>query len=402
MITRWLGDAFARRPWWMNAMMVFCAYMAVFYMPFDFFLKPVAHDEEVWFGIIVHGWAAKLTEPLHWLIYALGAYGFWHLRPWMWPWAAVYVGQIAIAMVVWNLVYVGGVWGWLAALVTGAAFGALARALWNASDLFTRPRPSMRERYGEWALITGASAGLGAEYARALAKDGVSCVLTARREERLRALADELERTHGVATRVVTADLTDPAGSDVIVDAVRDLEIAILVNNAGFGYAGRFDKQEAARLKEMVLVNCLAPVALTSAFAPAMQARGRGAILMLGSVAGSQPLPLHALYSATKVFDNYLGEALWSELRSSGVDVLTVQPGPTATEFATVAGETREAGEPPEQVVALSLARLGLQPSVVSGWFNWIRAQSFRLVPRSILTLAAHQVVTTQTPVELR
>jgi short-subunit dehydrogenase len=260
----------------------------------------------------------------------------------------------------------------------------------------------MRERYGEWALITGASAGLGAEYARALAKEGVSCVLTARREERLRALADELERTHGVATRVVTADLTDPAGTDVIIDAVRDLEIAILVNNAGFGYAGRFDKQEAARLKEMVIVNCLAPVALTSAFAPAMRARGRGAILMLGSVAGSQPLPLHALYSATKVFDNYLGEALWSELRTSGVDVLTVQPGPTATEFATVAGETREPGEPPEDVVALSLARLGWQPSVVSGWFNWIRAQAFRLVPRSILTLAAHEVVTTQTPVELR
>jgi len=383
-------------------MMIFCAYMAVIYMPFDFLLKPIAHDEEVWFGIIFHGWAAKLTEPLHWLIYALGAYGFWHMRPWMWPWAAVYVGQIAVAMVVWNLFYVGGIWGWLAAFASGGVFALLTRALWQRSDLFTRPRPSMRERYGQWALITGASAGLGAVYARALAKDGVNCVLTARREDRLRALAGELERVHAVETRVVAADLTDPDGADTLLGAIHDLEIDILVNNAGFGYAGRFDKQDTARLKDMVTVNCMVPIVLTSALVPDMRARGRGAVLMLGSVAGSQPLPLHALYSATKVFDNYMGEALWAELRDSGVDVLTVQPGPTATEFATVAGEERDPGEPPEHVVELSLARLGRQPSVISGWFNWVRAQAFRVAPRSVLALAAHEVIAQQTPVEMR
>jgi uncharacterized protein len=403
MIARWLREAFARRPWWMNGLMLFCVFMAFLYMPVDFLLKPVAGDEEVWLGVIFRGWAAKLTEPLHWLIYAAGVYGFWRMRPWMWPWAALYVGQIAIAMLVWNVVYVGGVGGWLAGLVSGAVFAGLARALWSARGLFARPRPSMRERYGDWALITGASAGLGEAYARALARDGVNCVLTARRENRLRALAGELERQHGVATRVVAADLADPAGADAVLDAVRDLEVAILVNNAGFGYAGRFDKQDVARLRSMVTVNCLAPVMLASTLIPAMRARGRGAMIMLGSIAGSQPLPLHALYSATKAFDNYLGEALWAELRGSGVDVLVVEPGATATEFATVAGENRELGEPAADVVALSLERLGQQPSVISGWFNWLRAQAgFRLLPRSLLTLVAQQVVTEQTPIEMR
>jgi hypothetical protein len=133
-----------------------------------------------------------------------------------------------------------------------------------------------------------------------------------------------------------------------------------------------------------------------------MRAWGRGAVVMLGSVAGSQPLPLHVLYGTTKAFDNYLGEALWAELRGSGVDVLAVLPGPTATEFAAVARETREPGEPPERVVALSLERLGQQPSVISGRFNWVRAQGTRLMPRSVLTLVAQQVIAAQTRAEMR
>ena len=87
-----------RRPWWMNALFAFCLYMSFAYMPFDLFWKNVATDEEVWFGLMLHGWAAKLTEPLHWAIYAGGAYGFWKMRPWMWPWAAVYTAQISIVI----------------------------------------------------------------------------------------------------------------------------------------------------------------------------------------------------------------------------------------------------------------------------------------------------------------
>ena len=90
------------RPWWMNLMFYFCVYMTIIYMPFDFFYKPVELDEEVWFGITLHGWYAKLTEPLHWIIYGLGAYGFWKMKSWMWPWASVYLLQVVIAMFFWN------------------------------------------------------------------------------------------------------------------------------------------------------------------------------------------------------------------------------------------------------------------------------------------------------------
>ncbi len=263
---------------------------------------------------------------------------------------------------------------------------------------------TLRERYGEWALVTGASAGIGLEFARALAAGGMSCALTARREDRLTALASELRERHHVATRVVAADLAAPDGADRLAAAVADLEIAMLVNNAGFGYAGRFDKLETERLRAMVQVNCIAPVVLTSKLLPAMVKRGRGAVIIVGSVAGRQPLPLHAVYSATTGFDLLLGEALWGELRGSGVDVLVLEPGPVATEFQAVAGEVvgPDHGEPAADVVRVALDALGRKPSVISGWFNWARANAVRLAPRSTVALIAKKVVEGQTPVDLR
>jgi short-subunit dehydrogenase len=153
----------------------------------------------------------------------------------------------------------------------------------------------------------------------------------------------------------------------------------------------------------MVELNCAVPVALTRALLPPMRERGRGAVVFVGSVAGCQPLPLHSLYAATKAFDNLLGEALWAEYRGSGVDCLSLLPGPTETEFQAIARELPHPGEPPEQVVANALAALGRQPSVISGWFNWIRANAAsRLVPRSVLALAAHQVFEKSVPEDLR
>ena len=382
----WLRTLFDGRPWWMNAVMVFSAYMAFVYLPWDLFVKPVALDEEVWFGIRFHGWAAKFLEPFHWAVYAAGAYGFRRMKAWMWPWAAVYAGQVAFGMLIWPWIYVGGFLGFLFGIVSVVPFAVLAWALWEARPLFQGQRPSLRERYGEWALVTGASSGLGAEFARALAREGVSVVLTARRGERLRELASELERAHRVSTRVVEANLADPNAAQQLAEAVRDLEIAILVNNAGFGYAGRFDKQEPERLREMVLLNCLAPVMLSAGLLPGMLARGRGAVVITGSAAGRQPLPLHGVYSATKAFDLLLGESLAVELRSRGVDVLVLEPGSTQTEFQQVAGEIAHDGEPADRVVLLALEALGQQPAVISGWFNWIRANiASRLLPRSLV-----------------
>jgi hypothetical protein len=395
----WLRHLFDGRPWWMNAIMVFCGYMAFVYLPWDFFVKPAAVDEEVWFGIRFHGAAAKLLELPHWAVYAAGAYGFRKMRPWLWPWAAAYAGQVALGMLVWNGVYVGGFVGLLLGVVSFLPFAGLAWALWEARPLFEAERPSLRERYGEWALVTGASSGIGAEFARAFAREGVSCVLSARREDRLRELASELEKNHHVATRVVAADLAAPDGAERLAAAVADLDLAILVNNAGFGLAGRFDRCDPARVREMVQLNCLAPVVLTARILPRLLERGRGAVVITGSVAGRQPMPLHGVYAATKAFDLLFGEALAVELRDRGIDVLVLEPGPTETEFQQVAGEIAHAGEPADRVVEAALDALGRQASVVSGWWNWLRANAAgRLAPRSLVAYAARDWMARQTP----
>jgi short-subunit dehydrogenase len=386
----------------MNALLVFCGFMAGVYVPWDVFLKPVADDQEVWFGVTFTGWEAKVAALAHWAIYAAGTYGFLRMRPWMWPWAALYAAEVAFSMFVWSVVHFGGWRGWLVAPLVCAPFAALGLLLWRSRDQFGRKRRSLKTRYGDWALVTGASAGLGAEFARAIAAEGVSCVLTARREDRLRELAAELEKTHHVGTRVVAVDLAAADGADRLAEAVSDLPIALLVNNAGFGYAGRFEKLDLERLRAMVQVNCMAPVVVTRRLLPAMLARGKGAIIISGSVAGRQPLPLHGLYAATKAFDQFLGESLWAELRGRGIDVLVLEPGPTATEFFQMAGETRETGEPPRGVVELALDSLGYQPSVVSGWFNYLRANLARVFPRSLTAIVAERVVRENTPAAMR
>ena len=126
-----------KRPWWMNALFAFCVYMTFIYMPYDMFAKPVALDDEVWFGVRVHGWAAKATEPLHWAIYAGGTYGFWKMRRWMWPWAALYVAQICIGMLVWNVLDERGGRGVLGGAVAAAVFAVPMVALWRSRSAFS-------------------------------------------------------------------------------------------------------------------------------------------------------------------------------------------------------------------------------------------------------------------------
>lgn len=389
----------------MNAMMVFAVFETFVYSPIDLFLKPVAADQDVWLGLMLTGWAAKLGGLLHWIVYAVGMYGFWHMRPWMWPWASIYVGQMAFAMLVWPIAYVGGTRGWVMGFAAGAFFAVLAAMLWRARELFQRPTDSLAKRYGQWAVVTGASAGIGLEFARALAARGMSCVLAARRTERLEALATELREHYGVDAKVVAVDLAAADGPDRLAQACKDLEVGMLVSNAGVGYAGRFDKQDLARLEQMVALNCTANVALVGRMLPAMLARRRGAIVITGSVAGRQPLPLHAVYSATKGFELLFGEALWAEVRDRGVDVLVVQPGPVATEFEAVAGEARRSparDESPQSVVARSLDALGKSPSVVTGWFNWVRASVSRFAPRSTVVFIAGDIMEEQTPPGMR
>lgn len=130
-----LRSNFRRRPFWMNVLMVFCAYMAVIYVPWDLLFKPVADDEEVWFGIMLTGWGAKLTEPLHLLIYAGGAWGFWHMRSWMHPWALLYTAQVAIGMFVWSMLNTEDA-GLLAPLLGATPFVVLCVLFWRARTCF--------------------------------------------------------------------------------------------------------------------------------------------------------------------------------------------------------------------------------------------------------------------------
>jgi len=400
----WLKDLFRDRPVWINGLMVFSSYMAFIYMPWDIFWKPVAEDQEVWFGILFTGWWAKLTAIPHWFVYAAATHGFRRRRPWICTWGALYTAQVSIGMLVWNIATFGfSLLGILLGLISAAPFALLTLALADAREHFSETHKPMRARYGEWALITGASAGLGVEFARALAREGLSCVLAARREDRLREVAAELEQRHRVETRIVAVDLARAEGAEELARACEDLEIGVLVNNAGSGYAGRFEKLDTERLTAMVGLNCTAPVILTSRLVGGMTARGRGAVIFTGSVAGRQPLPLHSVYSASKAFDRLLAESLYVELREHGVDVLVLEPGTTETEFQEVAGEIPHGGQSAEAVVAVAMTNLGEQPAVVSGWWNWIRAiVPARVFPRSLVAYLARDVIKDRVPVEMR
>lgn len=194
------------------------------------------------------------------------------------------------------------------------------------------------------ALVTGASAGIGTELARGLARRGHGVTLVARREERLRALAAELDHDCGVQAGYVVADLADPAEWQRLNETIaeRGLQVEILVNNAGFGTVGPFHKSDLERELEEVRLNCEAVVALTGIYLPKMVERGRGAILNVASSAAFQPQPYNSVYAATKAFALSFSEAIHAELDGTGVTLTAVCPGPVHTEFSEVAGLERD------------------------------------------------------------
>ncbi len=193
---------------------------------------------------------------------------------------------------------------------------------------------------GTAALVTGASSGIGAALARALAARGHNVVLVARREERLRDLASELEADHGVRALPLPCDLLDPDARSGLPAKVDELgfEVSLLVNNAGFGTAGPFVEQDIERELAQVRILCEAVIDLTRRFAPGMVERGSGAILTLASTSGFQPLPQTAGYGAAKAWAVSFSVALNQELRGQGVAVTAVCPGPVKTEFFEVSG----------------------------------------------------------------
>lgn len=216
---------------------------------------------------------------------------------------------------------------------------------------------------GRWALVTGATGGLGEEFCRQLARDGWSLVLHGRDADRLMALAGELGRL-GAGVRTVTADLAAANGEDELVGKVDALGIEpeLLVNNAGFGYATTFSESDAARQRALVQVNVQALTGLALAYSARMAARGSGAIVNVASVAGVMPGPHMATYYASKAYVLSLSEAMHEELAERGVEVLAVCPGPVRTGFWSVAGTNTQGRNAfmlsAEEVVRIALVAL--------------------------------------------
>jgi len=250
--------------------------------------------------------------------------------------------------------------------------------------------------YGPWALVTGASSGLGTEFARQLAAEGFHLIITARRDERLRTLAAELRSTYQCKVIVVSGDLREASCLTELDEAVACRDVGLIISNAGFGASGRFLELDEERLAAMVQLNCEAPVRLLRRTTPHLLKRRTSGLIMVASTAAFQATPWMAVYGATKVFDLHFAEALTAELGPQGVDVLSVCPGHTATEFHEVAGVRQAAlggAASAEDVVRESLRCMGRRMTFVHGGLNRFMSRANRLVPRTISTWAAGRIL---------
>src|SRR5678815_4330455 len=241
-------------------------------------------------------------------------------------------------------------------------------------------------------LITGASTGIGAAFARKLAARGRNVLLVARSEDKLIALCNELGRLTSIRAQYLALDLQQPDAGEQLFEETkkRELEIDMLINNAGFGSMGDFTKLDLNRELEIIELNVRVLVDLTHRFLRPMRERKRGTIINVASTAGFQPVPYMATYAATKAFVLSFSEALWEENRSHGVHVMALCPGVTETNFFEASGMDHPPMrmiQSPEEVVDTALRALHRQKSaVVSGWTNSLAVQAERFFPRSFVT----------------
>jgi uncharacterized protein len=244
-------------------------------------------------------------------------------------------------------------------------------------------------------LITGASSGIGEAFARKLAARGRNVLLVARSEDKLIALCNELGRLTSIRAQYVALDLQQPDAPLQLFEETkkRELEVEMLINNAGFGSMGEFAKLDLNRELEMIQLNVRAVVELAHRFLEPMRERKRGTIINVASTAGFQPVPYMATYAATKAFVMSFSEALWDENRAHGVHVMALCPGVTETNFFEASGIDRppmRTVQTPEEVVETALRALNRKKSlVISGWANWFVVEAERFVPRSAVVKVA-------------
>src|SRR5450432_1443264 len=249
------------------------------------------------------------------------------------------------------------------------------------------------------ALITGASFGIGSEFARIFAREGYNLVLVARTADKLRQLASELEKAYGTRSLILAADLTDPGAPAYVLDPTTraDIQVDVLVNNAGFGQYGLFVDNDLEECLRQIQLNVTTLTHLTRLYLPAMVERRSGRILNVASTAAFQPGPLMAVYFATKAYVLHFSEALANELKRSGVTVTCLCPGATVTEFHKRAKATGmrllKMGAMDARTVAEDgyRALIAGEPVVISGFKNWLVAQSVRFSPRRLVTAIARK-----------
>lgn len=250
---------------------------------------------------------------------------------------------------------------------------------------------------GQTALITGASSGLGVDFARSLARRGAGLVLVARREALLQQLREELSERYRVPVHVLPCDLGDADARERLLATLESegLNIDVLVNNAGFGLFGDFADVEWGRTEAMLQLDIVALSHLTRALLPGMVARRRGRVLLVASVGAFQPSPGYAAYSAAKAYVLSFGHALHFELRGTGLTCTTVCPGVTATEFLTVSGQRKTWFHRATLMDSATVAEQGIRrmlagsPEVVNGWINAVSAFFTRLTPRPLMARIA-------------
>jgi len=242
------------------------------------------------------------------------------------------------------------------------------------------------EKYGPWAIVTGANAGIGKAIATELAARGINIVGVARRQSLLDELQQELSRDYGVEVRTIKADLTDPSSISKIELATSDLEVGLVVPNAGVELNGAFIHTSLEANEKMLQLNVTAPMQMAKIFGAKMARRGRGGILFISSLFGYQGIPHVANYAATKAYILSLGEALHVEMKAHGVDVTVLSPGLTATDMPANMpvnfSKIPILSQSPAQVASTGIKALGSKATVVSGLLNKFYAWENRLLPR--------------------
>lgn len=241
---------------------------------------------------------------------------------------------------------------------------------------------NFKDRYGKWAVVTGASSGIGRAIAVELAKDGLNLVLVARNQPSLEDLAEELRAKQSVDVNIVAADLSQDEATNELVRKTSDLDVGLLVASAGFGTSGKFLDSPLEDELNMLNVNCRALMALSWHFGKRFAAQGRGGLILLSSIVGFQGMPNAAHYAATKAYVQTLAEALYLELKPSGVDVLAAAPGPTNSGFANRADMKMGAALSPTDVARPTLNALGRTPTVLPGFLSKLLTYAPSMLPR--------------------